>query len=316
MAARLGVTSKRASRLFYVAIASSFSAIVLFHIMFQYEGVTTTADSMIAPHLFTSEPKTISHANVQDEGLSACVLINDENPRLPEWIAYHYFVLPLRSLIVAVDPASRHQPTEILSRWPKMGIEIDTWNDTHYLGNDGGVCKSKDSSVCKQRHRWRQKTFILRCMANLKQRNKTWVLLTDIDEYITSDSLDWGGDSNRAVHDPTNNSNPGVTSHKTIRDIIISQGTVDPCLPIARVLYGAKEDYNSNWTDMAPTGFDDFDFLTLRFRWRAMKNKVFVNRWQKTIIDVSRIPIEDLHEAAGQSTSIHFPLPKHCPKGK
>eukprot|EP00970_Alexandrium_tamarense_P016130 scaffold6184_cov62-Alexandrium_tamarense.AAC.1 len=35
------------------------------------------------------------------DGLSACLLVNDENPRLPEWLAYHYQMLPLRSLIVA-----------------------------------------------------------------------------------------------------------------------------------------------------------------------------------------------------------------------
>jgi len=152
-------------------------------------------------------------------------------------------------------------------------------------------------------------------MAELKQRKKTWVLLIDVDEYIRSDSLDWGEDSNGGAYNPTNNSAPGVRMHKTIRDIIISQGTVDPCLPISRLLFGAKEAYNSNWKDMAPTGFDDFDFVTLRFRSRAMKKKVYVNRWQKTVIDVSRIPLEDLQQQT-EDSSIHLPLPKHCPKGK
>ncbi|KAL7479222.1 hypothetical protein ACHAW6_004965, partial [Cyclotella cf. meneghiniana] len=308
----LEAASKRASRLFYIAIASSLSAIILFHLMFQYDVVTTMDDSVIAPHLFTSNFRT-SGAKVKKEGLSACLLVNDENPRLPEWIAYHYHVLPLRSLIVAIDPASRHQPTEILSRWAGMGVEIDTWNDTHYLGNDGGVCNSTDSSFCTTRHLWRQMTFISRCMTEFKQRNKTWVLLTDVDEYISSDLLDWGEGRYGTSYNPTNNSVPEVHMHKTIRDIIMSQGTMAPCLPITRLLFGTKEDYNSNWKDISPTGFDEFDFVTLRFRWRAMRNKVFVNRWQKTIIDVSRIPLEDLQEQAEDST-IHLPLPKHCPR--
>ena len=90
-------------------------------------------DSILAPHLRSS------YKTMDKEGLSACLLVNDENPRLPEWLAYHYHMLPLRSLIVAVDPVSKHQPDEILSRWPSMGVEVDIWNDTYYLGNEGGV---------------------------------------------------------------------------------------------------------------------------------------------------------------------------------
>jgi hypothetical protein len=61
---------------------------------------------------------------------------------------------------------------------------------------------------------------------------------------------------------------------------------------------------------MAPYGFYDADFVTLKYRWRALKNKVFVNRWQKTIIDVSRIPMNDLVRSFGMT--VHLPLPKHC----
>ena len=38
---------------------------------------------------------------------SACLLLKDNNIILPEWLAYHYTVLPLRRLIVAVDPSSK-----------------------------------------------------------------------------------------------------------------------------------------------------------------------------------------------------------------
>ena len=39
-----------------------------------------------------------------DEAFSACMLVMDDNHRLTEWLAYHYHVLPLRYLVVAVDP--------------------------------------------------------------------------------------------------------------------------------------------------------------------------------------------------------------------
>jgi hypothetical protein len=149
-----------------------------------------------------------------------------------------------------------------------------------------------------------------RCMSEFKQRNKTWVLLIDVDEYISSDYLDWEEGSWTSYL--TNNST--VDKHKTIRDILKSHEPLDPCHTFTRQLYGAKEDFNGSiWKDVAPFGFDDTDFVTLRYRWRAQKNKVFVNRWQKTIIDVSRIPLQDLKR---QVHTVHLPYPTHCPEGK
>ena len=73
--------------------------------------------------------------NKNDQGLSACLLINDENPRLPEWIAYHYHILPLRSLTIAIDPASRTLPLDIIKRWagelPNLLVKI--WEDRDFL---------------------------------------------------------------------------------------------------------------------------------------------------------------------------------------
>jgi hypothetical protein len=127
--------SKTAFRLLRIAILSSIVSILLFYHTFHDTSwtVDTNDESILAPHL-RSDYKIINK-----EGLSACLLVNDENPRLPEWLAYHYHVLPLRSIIVAVDPASRYQPNEILNRWVPMGMEVEIWEDADYLGNQGGV---------------------------------------------------------------------------------------------------------------------------------------------------------------------------------
>jgi hypothetical protein len=125
--------SKTAFRLLRLAIVSSLFYTFLFHYTFQNTWTSTYDDSMLAPHL-RSDFRVI-----KKDGLSACLLVNDENPRLPEWLAYHYHVLPLRSIIVAVDPVSRHQPNEILYRWPRMGMEVEIWQDIDYLGNQGGA---------------------------------------------------------------------------------------------------------------------------------------------------------------------------------
>jgi hypothetical protein len=60
---------------------------------------------------------------------SACLLIKDDNQILPEWIAYHYTVLPLRHLIVAVDPFSLTSPKPILDEFSRLGMDIEVWRD-------------------------------------------------------------------------------------------------------------------------------------------------------------------------------------------
>lgn len=128
------------------------------------------------------------------EGASACLLVNDENPRLPEWIAYHYQTIPLRSLTIAVDPASRSSPLEILQRWNDTGLmEMRLWNDEDYLYDiDENGKKIRNLKVPSDvwGHRTRQNHFINKCMADFKRRNKQWVLLIDVDEYMTFNRIE------------------------------------------------------------------------------------------------------------------------------
>ena len=66
--------------------------------------------------------------------------------------------------------------------------------------------------------------------------------------------------------------------------------TIGPCLCMPRVLYGSQEDQDHpSWESMAPEGFDDDDFVTLRYQWHSLPDNR-VNKYQKTIIDMIRIP--------------------------
>mmetsp|Transcript_28889 Transcript_28889/g.45489 ORF Transcript_28889/g.45489 Transcript_28889/m.45489 type:complete len:609 (+) Transcript_28889:41-1867(+) len=158
-----------------------------------------------------------------EEGASACLLVNDENPRLPEWIAYHYHTIPLRSLTVAVDPASRLSPLDILRRWNDTGLmEMQLWNDDDYLYeiDDNGV-KKRDITVTSDvyGHRVRQNHFINKCMADFKRRNKQWVLLIDVDEYMTFNRID---DINQEPDFPLEKAPDGIP---TLMDWIWSKGS-------------------------------------------------------------------------------------------
>ena len=162
-------------------------------------------------------------------GISACLLVNDENMRLPEWIAYHYTVLPLRHLIVAVDPASRSSPYPVLERWndTSLGMTVEIWNDEDYMEEEqigsptAGDAYSEEDRL--SRHRLRQWQFVMSCMRAHKVQNRTWVLLTDVDEYIVFNG----------IHDddpipPLSEAPPGIP---TLGDWVhYSDGWVGGCL--------------------------------------------------------------------------------------
>ena len=109
---------------------------------------------------------------------------------------------------------------------------------------------------------------------------------------------------------------PAVGEGKTILDVLTSEAEkytnemFGPCLSMPRLFYGFHENRtDSSWIDMAPEGFADDDFVTLRYRWHAKKDAVAGNLFQKTIVDVSRLKMDDFK---GQAHNIHTPWRRHC----
>jgi len=148
-----------------ICIAICISLSIRIH----YQLLQSSPTNDTAKHLNTSSANTKNSHN--HRGLSACLLINDENPRLPEWLAYHYHILPLRSLIIAIDPSSRLSPQSILNRWTnaELGLDIQVWNDIDYLpavdGLSGmklhGPCQEEKKKVSSWRiNEWREILFI------------------------------------------------------------------------------------------------------------------------------------------------------------
>lgn len=164
----------------------------------------------------------------QDRSVAACLLIKDDNEILGEWIAYHYFALNVRRLIVAIDPNSVTSPIPILKRWtqqqqnhtshnhdnttmqqqPMMGIQI--WSDPDFMPPSFLETKDpkmnspttqqneeeeeeEDSSRKRQRqvdnHRFRQVTFLSACLTHFRSKNHTWVIHIDTDEYVVVNPL-------------------------------------------------------------------------------------------------------------------------------
>lgn len=79
-----------------------------------------------------------------NDTLSICLLTKDDDDILPEWLAYHYHVANLRTLIVMVDPTSKKYPTELFEKFGNLlDMEILEWTDQdimpHDLLNNEGV---------------------------------------------------------------------------------------------------------------------------------------------------------------------------------
>lgn len=112
---------------------------------------------------------------------------------------------------------------------------------------------------------------------------------------------------------------PMVDSGKTVLDVLNSEmqrlgmemanETIGPCLTLPRLLYGSHEDRtHPDWEDAAPEGFDDMDFVTLRYRWHSLPDNI-INKYGKAIVDVSRIPSRRLK---GEAENIHNPVKPYC----
>ena len=120
-----------------------------------------------------SEDQHSNHiGNNNQEGFAGCLLFKDDNHYLIEWLAYHYYRLPLKRLIIAVDPTSLTSPTVILDRYRKRNLmNITEWNDENFI--PFGDRKRRQKILKEEResgramtdlHRERQKFFYLKCI--------------------------------------------------------------------------------------------------------------------------------------------------------
>jgi hypothetical protein len=121
------------------------------------------------------------------ESFGACALVLNQNHRLTEWIAYHYFALPLRTLVIAYDPKSTQRATDLLHRWKDV-IDIIEWEEDDYLpANWTEVVKRQnpsDKPIERLIHEHRQVYFMQQCTLTLAAKNVSRVIHHDVDEYL------------------------------------------------------------------------------------------------------------------------------------
>jgi len=282
-------------------------------------------------------------ADGSSDGIAVCLLIRDDNDRLPEWLAYHYQTLPLLHLVVAVDPGGAHSPRRILDRWAGSNMNITLWeNETDYIPpRQMERMKCNDRKPGRRRlrcHIPRQRHFVKNCLQYHKKNGRRWIALIDTDEFIVF---------NRAHHDeidiatslaedvraerrsptiPTSGGDVTALDHILAQKEDFPWGPSDnPCVVLPRLRFGAVESdpqmvYNGtgilgNSTAGAVRPADPAALDTLRFRHHAARGAARPNKYRKydpnsfgkPLVDLSRVPAESLEKLP---LGPHSPIPQ------
>eukprot|EP00934_Nitzschia_sp_Nitz4_P004519 Nitzschia sp. Nitz4//scaffold109_size72162//313//2568//NITZ4_005831-RA/size72162-processed-gene-0.26-mRNA-1//-1//CDS//3329532718//4509//frame0 len=275
------------------------------------------------------------HASIDMDSTSACLLIKDDNDILSEWLAYHYHVLKLRTLIVAVDPSSETSPEPVLKRWVDR-MEIVLWSDAdfmpkpflkgnyHFIPNllskeDKKKFAAQDEMSRARAfreinvHRYRQQRFISKCISALNENARSWAFHIDTDEYIVihpdlRENGDWEGlDVPQTLEE---NSVLGFLKNATKKH---SKQVSYPCVSMPRLLYGSKEDSDEkNRFSRLPEGVNGLSLETTRWKYHSNYDEdLALNGKPKVIMDLSGLP-RTSKVLDGKIFSIHRPALTLC----
>ncbi len=119
--------------------------------------------------------------------MSACLIVRNDNQLLARWVAYHYTVLPLRHLIVGVDENSTEDPMEVKRLWNGTDLIFDIWHPEDFTQ---GINYSSSSDTPKLAYLKRQHALFRQCLQHFRRKRRGWVALVDTDEYIQLNPLD------------------------------------------------------------------------------------------------------------------------------
>jgi len=156
------------------------------------------------------EAKDQSNTESNSNAFSSCLLIKDDNYKLPEWLAYHYTAVPLKFLIIAVDPLSSTSPRRILEFWnTTTDMEILLWDDEDFMPTGDNLKKEMETIAVSgviakaelskteaekieniKKHRVRQRHFISSCLHHHQNNGRKWTMLIDTDEYLMFNKID------------------------------------------------------------------------------------------------------------------------------
>jgi hypothetical protein len=273
------------------------------------------------------------------ESFSACLLIKDDNEILSEWLAYHYYAMNLRYLVVAVDPTSHTSPSAILDIWKAhTDLRIMIWTDEAYMPEsfkgeqirrrfvrNGRWHEDREDDEQVQQdvlrisnHRYRQLMFVSSCFRHMRVENRTFVAHIDTDEYVTLNPMLRYRTQYRERPMPSL-AHPGVISsfveQVIYQDEFLFEKANFPCLSMPRLLFGSVDDDAGRLLDLSfgrPSGWlmNSSRFETLRWMYHAAFNDTNRNAQPKVLVDVRLVPPGD--QMFEKAFSIHRPSKALC----
>jgi len=235
------------------------------------------------------------------------MLAMDDNHWLIEWLAYHYHVLPLRDLIMVRDPRSRTSSDHILARWQDR-IKIDLWNDDDFIPK-WVVRKHRAGGITDALlHRYRQQFFYAACLKEFKNREKSWVLLTDTDEFIRPNSY-------YSDNVPSVAETGSVLRflQETAEKLRMADNSYQPpkCLHVPRLQIAAKESDAELVNEGLSPAFNGSAFLTTRWLYHNEQEITTGHGLDgKNLINVQNLKREEIPRKA---ENVHIVLPDLCP---
>ena len=270
-------------------------------------------------------------------GFAACLLALDDTIRLYEWIAYHFTVLPLSSLVIALDPKSSNESLievhYMAQQWIKLGLNITVWHLDESLvraklwPDDPKVYDLKGLQTISNFYAKEQVGFFTACTHHFLDRGKEKYLLhTDTDEFLSYNLIDptenfthyddnsmvsWipketRADTRKQAIPIRQQAHTALMNNTTILSFIENQErsnassyfpTSTGCTRIVGVVYG------TNTTDQTK----DEILMTKKYQ---MKQKKLGDGFSKVMLDISKI--SESRGELQQTSTIHNPFPKFC----
>ena len=214
-------------------------------------------------------------ADIHRDAFAACLMVMDDNHRLAEWIPFHYFLMPLRHVVVLVDAKSSTSPKPVLDKWrPYMMIEewtedmLPTYSSRPFHSNVSDPGKATGQYI------ERQGVFYRACATHLKEKyNTSWTSFHDVDEYFVFNSKYLPNNASTLMGQPGS----VLTTLRQVREQM-AKGLLpqndnynSPCVVTYRILYGAKESTAEEIAKDVPTNITIHPerFETLRFRYHG-----------------------------------------------
>ena len=237
-----------------------------------------------------SHDRIISNGKEEMESFpfAACLIVKDDNTILPEWLAYHYTVMPLRHLIVAIDPLSITSPMPILDKFRELGMDITVWDDRDFNSNARvwyhAAATPDDTPTHKhEAYMFRQNAFYWECLTELSERNErgkklTWTMIIDTDEYVVFHG--YLNSETEKLHNPR--ANVPMVGNTTVAEYILQQSqrndssiwTTFPCIVFPRMLIGSKESNPEEVSSQVTHGLDPPSFNTMRYRYHELPQHI------------------------------------------